>query len=127
MLARVKLLSRASIRYSSAEWAGRFTGCVLPCPSLTYVRDGSPVRIDWNDDGDREHAGRADEVSLSVRTAVVVVVPPGGQGVGDTDGNADERSAGWSAVRSTSIANGSVAPLRDTVPEKAARNAPAGH
>jgi len=78
------------------------TVAVAPGRALTYVRDGSPVRIDWNDDGDREHAGRADELSLSVRTAVVVVVPPGGQGVGDTDGNADERSEGWSAVRSAS-------------------------
>lgn len=77
----------------------------VPGRSLTYVRDGSAVRIDWDDDGDPEHAGSADEVSLSVRTAVVVVVPPGGQGVGDTDGNADERSEGWSAVAARSVKN----------------------
>jgi hypothetical protein len=80
-----------------------------PGRALTYVRDGSAVRIDWDDDGDAEHAGRANEVSLSVRTAVVVVVPPGGQGVGDTDGNADERSGGWSALRAGPGENGSTA------------------
>ncbi|MFC7177187.1 DUF7286 family protein [Halosegnis marinus] len=67
----------------------------FPGRTLAYVRDGGAVGIDWDGDGDAEHAGRASEVDLSVETAVVVVVPPGGQGVGDTDGNADERSAGW--------------------------------
>jgi len=84
-----------------------------PGRALTYVRDGSAVRIDWDDDGDAEHAGRANEVSLSVRTAVVVVVPPGGQGVGDTDGNADERSGGWRSIRSASAENGGVATTRE--------------
>lgn len=71
----------------------------FPGRTLAYVRDGSSVRLDWDADGDAERAGRASEVDLSVETAVVVVVPPGGQGVGDTDGNADERSSGWNRER----------------------------
>ncbi|PSP39020.1 hypothetical protein BRC71_03995 [Halobacteriales archaeon QH_7_65_31] len=66
-----------------------------PGRRLTYVRDGRPVRIDWDGDGRAERAGTATRVKFQYRTAVVVVVPPGGQGVGDVDGNADERSAGW--------------------------------
>ncbi|KAB7518100.1 DUF7286 family protein [Halosegnis rubeus] len=66
-----------------------------PGRRLTYVRDGSTVVIDWNGDGELERAGTATAVTFAYRTAVVVVVPPGGQGVGDVDGNADERSAGW--------------------------------
>jgi hypothetical protein len=71
--------------------------------ALEYVRDGEPVRIDWDGDGVGERAGRASEVDLSLRTAVVVVVPPGGQGVGDTDGNADERSSGWDERNSKAL------------------------
>lgn len=71
----------------------------LPGRELRYTRDGSRVRYDWDDDGTRELVGRSEPVDLQVRTAVVVVVPPGGRGVGDTDGNADERSAGWNTAR----------------------------
>ncbi|WP_153952608.1 DUF7286 family protein [Halosegnis longus] len=66
-----------------------------PGRRLTYVRDGRAVGIDWNGDGEPARAGTATAVTFAYRTAVVVVVPPGGQGVGDVDGNADERSAGW--------------------------------
>lgn len=69
-----------------------------PGKELRYVRDGSAVRFDWDGDGTREVVGRSSRVDLSVQTAVVVVVPPGGRGVGDTDGNADERSAGWNTA-----------------------------
>lgn len=68
-----------------------------PGGALTYVRDGGPVRIDYDGDGTAERFGRAERVSFTVETAVVVAVPPGPQGVGDVDGNADERSSGWSA------------------------------
>jgi len=60
-----------------------------------YSRDGATVRLDVDDDGDRERLGNASRVTFAVSTAVVVVVPPGGQGVGDTAGGADERSPGW--------------------------------
>lgn len=68
-----------------------------PGGSLTYVRDGGAVRIDYDGDGTTERFGRAERVSFTVETGVVVAVPPGPQGVGDVDGNADERSPGWSA------------------------------
>ncbi|WP_255150672.1 DUF7286 family protein [Halorarius halobius] len=80
----------------------RFTARVprgTPGRGLRYVRDGRAVRYDWDGDGTRERVGTASRVDLQVHTAVVVVVPPGGRGVGDTDGNADERSAGWNAAR----------------------------
>jgi hypothetical protein len=60
-----------------------------------YTRDGTTVSLDWNDDGDPERLGNASRVTFDVSTVVVVVVPPGGRGVGDTDGDADERSPGW--------------------------------
>ncbi|MDS0240642.1 MULTISPECIES: hypothetical protein [unclassified Haloferax] len=63
--------------------------------SLTYARDGSPVALDWDGDGVAETVGRGDRVSFEVRTPIVVAVPPSGVGVGDIDGNADERSEGW--------------------------------
>lgn len=63
--------------------------------SLAYVRDGENVTLDVDDDGTGERLGRNEHVSFDVRTAVVVVVPPGRTGVGDIDGNYQERSAGW--------------------------------
>ncbi len=66
---------------------------------VTYVRKTGRVRIDVDDDGDREVLGRTTPVSFETSTVVVVVVPPGPPGVGDTDGDADERSPGWSAKR----------------------------
>ncbi|WP_136715809.1 DUF7286 family protein [Halorientalis salina] len=71
-------------------------GADAPGNSLTYVRDGSVARLDFDGDGADEAFGRAERVSFSARTAVAIVVPPGAQGVGDKDGNMDERSAGWS-------------------------------
>lgn len=70
----------------------------VPGRSLRYVRDGRLVRFDWDGDGTPETVGRADRVDARAKTGVVVVVPPGGRGVGDTSGNADERSAGWNAA-----------------------------
>ncbi len=79
---------------STGEYA-RFT--VRTDRGVAYTRDGSPHRFDWDGDGTRELLGYATRVSFSVETAVVVVVPPGPRGVGDTDGNADERSSGWNS------------------------------
>jgi hypothetical protein len=66
-----------------------------PHGTLSYVRDGRGVRLDVDGDGDTENLGRAERVSFDVSTTVVVVVPPGARGVGDTGGDADERSPGW--------------------------------
>jgi hypothetical protein len=64
--------------------------------AVTYVRDGQSVSLDVDGDGEAETLGRADRVGFDVRTVVVVVVPSGRTGVGDVDGNVDERSSAWS-------------------------------
>lgn len=66
-----------------------------PGADITYARDGSAVTLDVDDDGEAERLGRATRVAFDVSTTIVVVVPPGKSGVGDRDGNADERSDGW--------------------------------
>ena len=63
--------------------------------AVTYVRDGTSVALDVDDDGIVEPVGRNERIEFSVRTVAVVAVPAGGLGVGDTDGNADERSVAW--------------------------------
>ncbi len=60
-----------------------------------YTRDGSPVEFDVDGDGEDELLGHSTAVTFETGTTVVVVVPPGRLGVGDTDGNADERSPGY--------------------------------
>lgn len=60
-----------------------------------YTRDGSPVELDVDGDGEDERLGYSTAVTFETGTAVAVVVPPGRLGVGDTDGNADERSPGY--------------------------------
>jgi hypothetical protein len=76
--------------------------------TLTYVREREPVRLDFDGDGQRELFGRNERVAFAVRTSVGVAVPPGPPGVGDTNGNMDERSAGWAEW--TAGANGSAPP-----------------
>lgn len=59
----------------------------------TYIREGRVSNVSHDD---RElRLGRDDRVSFRTETVVVVVVPPGPTGVGDTDGIQDERSPGW--------------------------------
>lgn len=62
---------------------------------LSYVRETGAVSIDVDGDGSADHLGRVEPVAFSVQTVVVVAVPPGPRGVGDTGGDADERSPGW--------------------------------
>jgi hypothetical protein len=81
--------------------------------TVRYVRDGGRVRLDIDADGTDERLGRNDRVSFRTWTVVVVVVPAGVSGVGDADGNADERSAGWpcpSASNARGVAVGATAP-----------------
>lgn len=66
-----------------------------PAGTLTYIRNGHAVELDVDGDGTLERLGRAVRVSFDISTTVVVGVPPGPRGVGDTDGNANERSSGW--------------------------------
>lgn len=64
-----------------------------PTGSVTYLRDGRTARL--THDGDTVRLGSAERVSFRTETAIVVVVPAGGSGVGDTGGEMDERSEGW--------------------------------
>jgi hypothetical protein len=61
--------------------------------SVTYLRDGRVSRLTHEDR--RLRLGSARRVSVRTKTAVVVVVPPGPRGVGNTGGTMDERSPGW--------------------------------
>jgi hypothetical protein len=63
--------------------------------TVRYVRDGSPVGLDVDGDGESERLGRSERVDFEASTTVVAVVPPGAPGVGDVDGNRDEQSPGW--------------------------------
>ncbi|WP_245180538.1 DUF7286 family protein [Haloarcula amylovorans] len=66
-----------------------------PAATTTYVRDDATVRLDVDDDGEREVLGRNERLSFRAETGVVVVVGPKPRGVGDKDGQAVETSAGW--------------------------------
>ena len=61
--------------------------------SVTYLRDGRVSQVTHRDEQHR--LGYAERVSVRTKTAVVVIVPPGPRGVGNTDGTIDERSPGW--------------------------------
>jgi hypothetical protein len=61
--------------------------------STAYVRDGGTARL--HHDGRSLRLGRSERVSFRTETVVVVVVPSGPTGVGDTDGEMDEKSPGW--------------------------------
>ncbi|MFB6252266.1 MAG: hypothetical protein ABEI27_11400 [Halobellus sp.] len=74
---------------------GRFAVSVEESETA-YVRDGAVVALDVDGDGETEALGRSERIGFRVRTVAVAVVPPGRLGVGDTDGNADERSMAWS-------------------------------
>ncbi|CAI50698.1 uncharacterized protein NP_5214A [Natronomonas pharaonis DSM 2160] len=64
-----------------------------PQAATTYLRDGRTATVAH--DGKTAVLGSGERVSFRTETAVVVVVPPGPRGVGDTDGTIDERAAGW--------------------------------
>ncbi len=85
---------QVTVRGSWARFAVR-TRRGVPSEEVTYVRDGSVARLDVDDDGAAERLGRGERVAFETETTVVVAVPPGGAGVGDVGGDADERSAGW--------------------------------
>ncbi|WP_396610430.1 hypothetical protein ACH9L7_09225 [Haloferax sp. S1W] len=89
----------ATVNVWDVELAGEFAQFRVHArgdtESLTYARDGSAVALDWDDDGVAEEIGHGERVNFTVETAIVVAVPPSGVGVGDVDGDADERSEGW--------------------------------
>ncbi len=63
--------------------------------TIEYIRADEPVEIDLFGDEGPERLGRNRAIQFTADTGALVVVPPGGTGVGDVDGNADERSPGW--------------------------------
>jgi len=110
-----------TVRGSWARFAVR-TRRGVPGEEVTYVRDGSVARLDVDGDGAAERLGRGERVAFETETTVVVAVPPGGAGVGDVAGDADERSAGWAATNGTerygfAAARAPAAVLHDVVEE----------
>lgn len=87
---------QVTVRGSWARFAVR-TRRGVPGEEVAYVRDGSVASLDVDGDGATERLGRGERVGFETETSVVVAVPPGGAGVGDVGGDADERSAGWNA------------------------------
>jgi hypothetical protein len=63
--------------------------------ATTYVRDGTAVSLDVDDDGAADRLGYADRVTARATVPVLVVVPPGRTGVGDRDLVMFEDSPGW--------------------------------
>ena len=74
--------------------------------ALTYSRHGQVVTVDVDGDGERERLGRATRVRFAQETAVMIVVPPGNFGVGERDGEPDERSSGWPTAGTNGSATG---------------------
>ena len=62
---------------------------------LRYVREDAPVRLDTDADGRGELLGDNRAIRFRTTTAAVAAVPAGKSGVGDVDGNVDERSSAW--------------------------------
>jgi hypothetical protein len=73
----------------------RGTPASTPGAAIRYVRDGSAVRLDVDGDGTPERLGRDERVAFETGTVVAVAVPAYRGGVGDVDGNADERAGTW--------------------------------
>lgn len=66
-----------------------------PAEPIEYVRRNETVAVDYDGDGDAEPIGTNRQVTFEAHTGVVIVVPPGGTGVGDVDGEAIETSPAW--------------------------------
>ncbi|REA05638.1 hypothetical protein DEQ92_05010 [Haloferax sp. Atlit-6N] len=98
----------ATVNVWDVEVAGEFAQFRVhargDAESLTYARDGSTVALDWDGDGIAETVGHGDRVTFDVETTIVVAVPPSGVGVGDIDGDADERSEGWAGGPGCTVA-----------------------
>ncbi|MXR41550.1 hypothetical protein GRX01_09390 [Halobaculum sp. WSA2] len=112
----------ATVNVWDVEVAGAYSRFEVTAPvggpdggagRLRYVRDGRNVSIDVDGDGATERLGRSDRVAFRTWTVVVVVVPAGPSGVGDVDGNADERSPGWPCP---TVANGTETSVATAAP-----------
>ncbi len=76
--------------YSRFEVSANLMTTATTTP-LTYVREDATVSLPVG--GADEHVGEVDPISVAERTALVVIVPPGGIGVGDRDTANPECSA----------------------------------
>lgn len=63
--------------------------------AIRYVRTDRNVTLDVDGDGTPETIGRNRAIRFQTHAVALAVVPAGRSGVGDIDGNADERSEGW--------------------------------
>lgn len=93
-----------TVNYWEIQVAGEYARFAVSVPHgtadhpggrFTYVRDGSSVELDVDDDGSVETLGRATRVNFEIRTGVTIAVPPRPRGVGDVDGQMNETSPGW--------------------------------
>jgi len=85
--------------------------------TIEYTRDGDVVALDVDGDGDRDPLGWATRVSFDVETTVGIAVPAGRpEGVGDVDGNVDERSGDWPDRGPLRTGNDSLEPLEPESP-----------
>ena len=66
-----------------------------PGGEFVYARDGDRVTLDVDGDGTGERLGRSTKVDFYASSTIMVVVPPGKTGVGDTNGVMIEQSKGW--------------------------------
>ncbi len=89
-----------------------------PGGSLTYVRDGGVASVDYDGDGEAERLGHADRIAFESQTGVVIAVPPGPQGVGDKNGNVDERSASWTDWQGVQSGQNAGPAVPDTWPDR---------
>lgn len=85
--------------YAEFTVRARYGTPETPGATMAYTRREGSVELDADGDGSAERIGRTSPVSFETGTVVVVVVPPNGPGVGDRDGNADERSSGWPGAK----------------------------
>ncbi len=87
----------------AVEIEGEYPAIVLNAPhgspasggQTTYLRDGQPVTVDVTGNGTPERLGTSTRVRFETQTVVIVAVPPGKNGVGNTDSDAIDCSAGW--------------------------------
>lgn len=63
--------------------------------AIRYRRTDASVTLDIDGDGTAETLGRNRAIRFQTHAVAFAVVPAGRSGVGDIDGNADERSGGW--------------------------------
>lgn len=80
--------------------------------ATSYVREDEPVEISVADG--TVHLGTVEPIQFSTRSILVVVVPPGGVGVGDRDGTDPACSQSWPVVGPVDEPIGTCTPFHTT-------------